>query len=158
MFTQVTLSQHLLDNGQISHSQDHLQNHGAAIVAFKRAKKRGMWRRFRAWLTRRSVQLQHYPTTDFESTKNASLGVRYINLDQIIGSEGRSLDFDNQFWPISEHSRDRWVSIAVAMGTGKPLPPVQLVKVPNGYVVRDGNHRVSVARAFDQSVIEAEIV
>lgn len=158
MLTQVTLSQHLLDNGQLSISQDHQQNHGAASVAFKRAKKRGTWRRLWAWLTRRSVQLQHYPTNRFQYTKNASHGVRYIDLDQIIGSEGRSLDFDNQFWPITEHIRDRWVNIAVAMGTGKPLPPVQLVQIAKGYVVRDGNHRVSVARAFGHAVIEAEII
>jgi hypothetical protein len=145
MFTQVTLSQHLLDNGRLSHSQDHLQNHGAAIAAFKRAKKRGTWRRLLAWLTRRSVELQHFPTIELQYTKHAARGVQYI-------------DLDNQFWPITEHSRARWVSIAKAMGTDKPLPPVQLIQVANGYVVRDGNHRVSVARAFDQSVIEAEII
>jgi hypothetical protein len=158
MFTQITLSQHLLDNGRLSHSQDDLQNHGAAIAAFNRAKKRGTWRRLQAWLTRRSVQLQHFPTTELQYTKHAARDVQYIALDQIIGSEGRSHDFDNQFWPITEHSRARWVSIAKAMGTDKPLPPVQLIQVANGYVVRDGNHRVSVARAFDQSVIEAEII
>ena len=158
MFTQITLSQHLLDNGRLSHSQDDLQNHGAAIAAFNRAKKRGTWRRLQAWLTRRSEQLQHFPTTELQYTKHAARDVQYIALDQIIGSEGRNHDFDNQFWPITEHSRARWVSIAKAMGTDKPLPPVQLIQVANGYVVRDGNHRVSVARAFDQSVIEAEII
>jgi hypothetical protein len=135
-----------------------MQNHGAAIAAFNRAKKRGTWRRLQAWLTRRSVKLQHFPTTELQYTKHAARDVQYIALDQIIGSEGRSHDFDNQFWPITEHSRARWVSIAKAMGTDKPLPPVQLIQVANGYVVRDGNHRVSVARAFDQSVIEAEII
>jgi hypothetical protein len=158
MFTQATLSQQWLANGQLSPSQDYLQNHGAATVSFKRAKKHGAWRRFRAWLTGRSVQLQQYPTARRETAKHAARGVQYIALDQIIGSEGRSCDFDNQFWPVTEHSRDRWVSIAIAMGTGKPLPPVQLIQVDNGFVVRDGNHRLSVARAFGQAVIEAEIV
>lgn len=158
MFTQVTLSQQWFDNRELSHSLDLQQNRSAAIHAFNRAKKRGTWRRLRAWLTRRSVQLQHYPTTGLQYTKNASHGVRFIDLDKIIGSEGRSRDFDNQFWPITEHSRDRWVSIAVAMGTSQPLRPVQLVQIANGYVVRDGNHRVSVARAFGHAVIEAVII
>lgn len=158
MFTQVTISQHWLNNGQFSPSQEHLQNHSAAIMAFKQAKKRAAWRRLRAWVTRHPVQLQHYPTTSLQSTKHATCGIQYIAIDQIIGSEGRNRDFDNQFWPITEHSRDRWVNIAVAMGTGKLLPPVQLVRVENGYVVRDGNHRVSVARAFGRDVIKAEIV
>jgi hypothetical protein len=158
MFTDVILSQQWLDNGQLSRSQDHLQNHSAASVAFKRAKKRGVWRRLRAWLTHRSVQLRQYPTTGMQYSKHVARGVQYIAIDQIIGSEGRSLDFDNQFWPRSEHSRDRWVSIAMAMGTDKPLPPVQLVQTANGYVVRDGNHRVSVARAFGHTIVEAEII
>lgn len=158
MFTQVTLSQQWFDNGELSRSLDLQQNRSAAIHAFNRAKKHGTWRRLRAWLTRRSVQLQHYPTIGLQYEKHAARGVQYIALDQIIGSEGRSHDFDNQFWPITEHSRDRWVSIAVAMGTSQPLPPVQLVQITNGYVVRDGNHRVSVARAFGHGVIEAEII
>lgn len=158
MFTNAILSQQYFDNGQLSRSQDYLQNHSAASVAFKRAKKRGVWRRLRAWLTHQSVQLRHYPTTGMQYSKHAAGGVQYIAIDQIIGSEGRSHDFDNQFWPISEHSRDRWVSIAMAMGTDKHLPPVQLVQTANGYVVRDGNHRVSVARAFGHTMVEAEII
>lgn len=158
MFTNAILSQQWLNNGQLSRSQDHLQNHTAATVAFNRAKKQGMWRRLRAWLTRDSVKLQHYPTSGLQSSKRAVRGVQYIAIDQIIGSEGRNLDFDNQFWPITEHSRNRWVSIAMAMGTDKPLPPVQLVQKANGYVVRDGNHRVSVSRAFGHTMVEAEII
>jgi hypothetical protein len=158
MFTQFPLSQHWVDNRQFSRSQDHLQNQGAAITAFKRAKKRAAWRRLRARLTLQSVQLKHYPPTSLQSTKHAAQGIQNIAIDQIIGSEGRNHDFDNQFWPITEHSRDRWVNIAVAIGSGIPLPPVQLVRTAKGYIVRDGNHRVSVARAFGQEVIEAEIV
>lgn len=158
MLTQITMSQHWFDNGEFSQALDLQQNRGAAIHAFNRAKKRGTLRRLRAWLTRRSVRLQHYPTTGLQDPKQAVRGIQTIALDQIIGSEGRSLDFDNQFWPISDHSRDRWVNIAVAMGTGKPVPLVQLVQIANGYVVRDGNHRVSVARALGHAVIEAEII
>jgi hypothetical protein len=158
MFTQVPLSQHWVDNRQFGRSQDHQQNQRAAITAFKRAKKHAAWRRLRARLTLQSVQLKHYPPTSLQSPKHIPQGIQYIAIDQIIGSEGRNHDFDNQFWPITEHSRDRWVNIAVAIGSGIPLPPVQLVRTANGYIVRDGNHRVSVARAFDQEVIEAEIV
>jgi len=35
------------------------------------------------------------------------------------------------------------------------LPPVELIRVGDEYYVRDGNHRVSVARAFGQPYIEA---
>ncbi len=128
------------------------------MKSYNRARKRGAWRRLQARLTGRSVQLQHYATTGRQTVKQATGGVHLIALDQIIGSEGRSHDFDNQFLPITEHTRDRWVNIAMAMGTGKPLPPVQLIESASGYVVRDGHHRISVARAFGQEVIEAEII
>lgn len=158
MITQVPLTQQWLANGQLSASQDVVQNVNAANALFNRAKKRGMWRRLKAWLSGRSTQLQDYPAIDRQTTRHAARGVQYITLDQITGSEGRSRDFDDQFWPITGHSRDRWVNIAIAIGTGKPLPPVQLIRVAGGYVVRDGNHRLSVARAFGQTLIEAEIV
>lgn len=135
-----------------------MQNHGAAIRAYSQAKKKAAWRRLRARLTGRSVQLQRYPAIGRRSEKSAPGGIRLVALDQIIGSEGRSHDFDDEFWPITEHSRDRWLRIAVATGTGQALPPVQLIKSAAGYVVRDGHHRISVARAFGQDVIEAEIV
>jgi hypothetical protein len=152
-----TYSQHWSANKQYGRSQDKLQNYAAAVQSYKKAKRRGLWRRLRAQLTRRSVQLSHYPTTGRQSENHAP-GVHLIALDQIVGSEGRSDDFDDQFWPLAEHSQDRWLSIAMAMGTGKPLPPVQLIRSDNGYVVRDGHHRLSVARAFGQEVIEAEVI
>ena len=50
-----------------------------------------------------------------------------------------------------------WVGIAVAILQGVSLPPVELIQTAEGYMVRDGHHRLSVARAFDQEVIEAVI-
>ena len=158
MSTLGTFSQHWSVSGQYSQYQDTIQNHGAAMNSFNRAKKRGAWRRLKARLTGRSAQLLHCPASGRQNEKHASGTVQLIALDQIIGSEGRSHDFDDQFWPLTEHSRDRWLRIAIAMGTGKPLPPVQLIKSDNGYVVRDGHHRLSVARAFGQEVIEAEVI
>ena len=158
MSTLATFSGHWSSNGQFSRFQDALQNHGAAMESYNRAKKRGAWRRLKARLTGRSVQLQHYSTTGRQSGKHAAVGIQIVALDKIIGSEGRSQDFDNQFWPITEHSRNRWLNIALARGTGKPLPPVQLIESASGYVVRDGHHRISVARALGQEVIEAEVI
>ena len=157
MSTLANFSGHWTSSRQFGRFQDSIQNHGAAVESYKRAIKRGAWRRLRARLTGRSVQLQHYATNGRLSGKRAA-GVQIIALDRIIGSEGRSQDFDNQFWPITEHTRGRWVNIAIAMGTGKPLPPVQLIESANGYVVRDGHHRISVARAFGQETIEAEVI
>jgi len=86
-----------------------------------------------------------------------SLGLRTVALSDIVGSEGRSEDFDADFRPVVSHIRDRWVGIAVARMRGVVLPPVSLVKFDNQYYVRDGNHRVSVSRFLGQAEIEAEV-
>lgn len=151
-------SQHWSTKGQYNRSQDSLQNHAAAMDSYDQAKKHGAWRRLRARLTGRSVQLQHYPVNRRQYENHAPGGIQLIALSQIIGSEGRSHDFDDQFWPLTQHSRGRWLSIAMAMGSDEPLPPVQLLQVEGGYVVRDGHHRISVARALGKEVIEAELV
>ncbi len=48
--------------------------------------------------------------------------------------------------------------IAIARLTGETLPPVDLVKVGDFYFVRDGHHRISVARALGQQFVDAIVV
>lgn len=81
-----------------------------------------------------------------------------VPLDQIVGSEGRSDDFDADFNPLQTHTRERWIGIAAALRMGLGLPPVELVQAGDGYYVRDGHHRISVAKALGQLEIEARIV
>ena len=40
---------------------------------------------------------------------------------------------------------------------GAVLPPISVVCVGNGYAIRDGHHRVSVARARGALTIEATV-
>jgi len=75
----------------------------------------------------------------------------------IRGSEGRCQDFDADFRPLKELSRERWMAIAAAWKLGTELPPVQLVQIRDLYFVRDGHHRISVARAMRQENIDAEV-
>ena len=82
-------------------------------------------------------------------------GVRTVPIDRIRGSEGRCADFDSRFRPIKTHNRERWLGIAVARQEGVILPLVELVQVGDIYFVRDGNHRISVARAWGQQEIDA---
>jgi len=85
------------------------------------------------------------------------VGVRCVPIDQIRGSEGRSADFDRDFCPIQDRTRGRWLGIARARQAGRSLPPVLLVQVGEVYYVRDGHHRISVARALGQHAIEAKV-
>jgi len=84
-------------------------------------------------------------------------GVRPVPIRQIRGSEGRSGYFDRDFNPLYDRARGRWVNIARARQQGQPLPPVVLVRVGDIYFVKDGHHRVSVARALGQREIEARV-
>jgi hypothetical protein len=89
----------------------------------------------------------------FESER--SLGLQVVVLEQIVGSVGRDRDFDRRFRPTSGRSRGRWEQIAAAARRGESFPPVDLVKVGQLYFVRDGHHRVSVARALGRTDIDA---
>lgn len=85
-------------------------------------------------------------------------GLQLICLDEIKGSEGRDNDFDTEFLPVREHVQNRWVNVAIAFLEGKSLPPVELIRKNDTYYVRDGHHRISVARAMRFQAIEAEVV
>jgi len=86
-----------------------------------------------------------------------SVGIREVPLDLVRGSEGRADGFDAEMWPTDGQSRDRWVSVAAARERGVQLPPVELIQVGDTYFVRDGHHRISVARALGQAYIDAEV-
>lgn len=80
-----------------------------------------------------------------------------VELSRIVGSEGRAHDFDPHFAPAQWHTQERWISVAVAWYECRPLPPVELIAVGDDYYVRDGHHRISVARAFGATTIDANV-
>jgi hypothetical protein len=84
-------------------------------------------------------------------------GIRPVSLDSICGTLGRSGDFDYRFQPLNDRIRDRWVSVAVARSQNIPLAAVELLQVGDRYFVKDGHHRISVARAWGEAAIDAEI-
>ena len=123
------------------------------------ARKRG--RRSQRWsiLGRRADRL--FALSEVEDACNVRArchaGIRNVAISQIRGSEGRCKDFDGDFNPIQDHCTSRWLRVAAARDQGKVLPPVVLVQVGDVYLVRDGHHRISVARALGQLDIEAEV-
>jgi hypothetical protein len=86
-----------------------------------------------------------------------ALGHQIVPIDHIVGSEGRYSDFDRRFLPRTEAVEVRWRSIERAMDRLIDLPPVDLWKISDVYFVRDGNHRVSVARWMGQRHIDAVV-
>jgi hypothetical protein len=90
-------------------------------------------------------------------TSERQLGLQVVRLDAIVGTVDRTRDFDRQFRPTSGRVRARWERIAAAMRAGEPLPPIDVYRIGDLHFVRDGHHRVSVARALDRRDIDAYV-
>lgn len=89
-----------------------------------------------------------------------AVGEMTIDLDMILGTaaDGRAQDFDADFRPMQTHNKERWLGVAAAWISGRRLGRVKLVQVGDIFFVEDGHHRVSVAKAMGEQVIEAEVV
>lgn len=85
------------------------------------------------------------------------MGTRMVPLNQIVGSVGRYRDFTRSFMPRSAVNPERWARIDAVMHSMVGFPPIELYKIGEVYFVRDGNHRVSVARANGLTHIEAYV-
>ena len=85
------------------------------------------------------------------------LGLRAIEVKAVIGSVDRHADFDRQFRPKSAHLDARWLNMKRLFEQGQTLPAIQVIQVGSVFFVRDGNHRVSVARHLGQAYLDAEV-
>jgi hypothetical protein len=85
-------------------------------------------------------------------------GSRQVPVSAIVGSVGRYRDFDAAFLPRQAQTRSRWLSIDRAHHEDVVLPPIELYQLGETYFVKDGNHRVSVARERGQMFIDAFVV
>lgn len=96
--------------------------------------------------SKRKIRSQHYA------------GSQTVAIHRIRGSEGRSDDFDRDFNPLHSRTRDRWMSIAMARARGDTMPLVELIQLGEDYFVRDGHHRISVARALGEEYIDSRVI
>ena len=86
------------------------------------------------------------------------IGMKTIPISKIVGSEGRYKDFDNQFFPKSSFLKERWEHVDEAVIKDIVLPPIRVYELGGLYFVRDGNHRVSVAKSKGVEFIDADII
>jgi hypothetical protein len=84
-------------------------------------------------------------------------GIRVVDLEKIVGSVGRSKDFDRSFMPLRAAAGERWKRVDLAFYRDQALPPVSLYKLGDAYFVEDGNHRISVARYHGIPDVEADV-
>ena len=76
------------------------------------------------------------------------LGEQLIPLDSIVGTVDRAREFDRSFRPTSPRVRERWERINLAQRRGQSMPPIDVYGIGDLHFVKDGHHRVSVARAL----------
>jgi hypothetical protein len=129
---------------------------------FSRARRRRALLRLSAALRRESGDVNHI--LPFEEVVRAlgrrgerRLGLQVIPLDSIVGSVDRAREFDRRFLPTSPRVRERWQRINTAQRRGESMPPIDVYRIGELHFVKDGHHRVSVARALRHSDIEAYV-
>lgn len=80
-----------------------------------------------------------------------------VPVNKIVGSLGRYNDFTREFLPRSNVNSERWSRLDAALHSLENVPPVELYKIGEVYFVKDGNHRVSVAKVNKIDTIEAYV-
>lgn len=127
---------------------------------FERAYRKGFWRKLSSWLTGKRNELLPFDAVRERIPIRGQhyIGLQQVPVEQIVGSLGRYRDFDRAFLPRQDRTRSRWVSIDSAHYEDTILPPVDLFKVGEIFFVRDGNHRVSVARERGQEFVDAYVI
>lgn len=127
---------------------------------FSRAHRKSFWRSVTSWLNRTDNDLLPFD----EVMKRVPLkgqsyiGLKTIETDKVIGSVSRFLEFDRAFLPRQTHTRERWENIDRAYYKDVILPPIDVYQIGEIYFVRDGNHRVSVARERGQAYLDAYVI
>lgn len=83
---------------------------------------------------------------------------RAVRIANIVGSEGRADEYDCDFLPRRSRVRARWVSVAAGMIRDPSVfDPINVVQVGDEYYVKDGHHRVSVAKRLGYLFIDANV-
>jgi ParB-like chromosome segregation protein Spo0J len=132
-----------------------------AQTAFSREQRRRRRARALGWLTRRRnaclASLEQVLGADAPATRRAA-GLHAIPLDSITGTAERAKarTFDRRFRPASP-SRTRWERLWMAGRRGESVPPISVYRLGDRHFVRDGHHRVSVARSLGMVAIDAEV-
>lgn len=134
-------------------------NYAEGIGVFQGARLRAFWHDFMSFVSGKSAELLSFDDirARLRLREENYRGLQDVPLEQIAGSVGRYREFNDHFLPRRHNMQERW-SRVYAQATGMTgLPPIELYKVGDVYFVRDGNHRVSVAREVGASHIQAHV-
>lgn len=139
--------------------QQHVRS--LAVNEWNQARRRAFWARLSSELGGKENALLDFNAIikRLQLHQSAYRGVKSIPVSRIVGSVGRYQDFTRTFLPANRSMGQRWMSIAQIWlnPEGRGLPAIQVYQIGEWYFVRDGNHRVSVAKQIGVPDIDAEI-
>ncbi len=130
------------------------------ISAFERAHFLAFWEQVFALVRGKRAELLNYDAirARLHLREEHDAGLQEVRLDQIVGSVGRYNEFTSQWLPKRNNMRARWSQVYARASGLMGLQPVELYQIGDVYFVRDGNHRVSVARQLGAKTIQAYVV
>jgi hypothetical protein len=128
-------------------------NYNIGSHMFSTLRTRAQQSAFLAKLTGESTELAVFPDHNYANRR--LIGIKDIQISQIVGTMNRDCDFDNKFRPLGEHLLDRWVNIFNF--NSDSWPAIIVHKLGDEYYVEDGHHRVSVANSLGMLFIQAEV-
>ncbi len=128
---------------------------------FHRARQQATLATVLARINGRSVDLLSFDDVrqKLRASEVTSRGVQDIPIDAIVGTVNRTVDFTRDFLPLQPSDEERWARVRSATDDPKVggMPPIDVYKIGEAYFVRDGHHRVSVARTLGQTHIQAYV-
>jgi hypothetical protein len=129
------------------------------VNKFQNARLRAFWQEMISHLRGKSTELLSFDDirARLRLREESYRGLQNVPLDQIVGSVGRYRDFTGSFLPRTNKMQERWSRVYAQANSLTGLPPIELYKIGDVYFVRDGNHRVSVARQLGSDTIEAHV-
>ena len=128
-----------------------------AIKAFNALRFRALWG---AWLAK--IMMSRNSPRSLVGSDASGLsgrhltGTHHIRVKNIVGTIRRSDDFDQEFRPLKQQLRDRWVDTLLQFKT-RGWRPIVVHRVGERYYVAKGQYRVSVARSLGLKCIEAHV-
>ena len=127
---------------------------------FDARRRQAFWRALGALLRGRSRSLLSYDDVLRAAGREGQVdrGVQDIPLAAVRGSEGRADEFDASFRPVRRELKARWARVDDLVQQGVTMPPVDVYQLGELYFVKDGHHRVSVARHLGWDTIPAHVI
>jgi len=144
----------------MSEGQNYQQRLNEGRTKFQSVYNKAFWRELLSQLTGRHQDLLNFDEirSRLHLHEEHYEGVRDVPLEQIAGSVGRYKDFTATFLPRKSGMKERWSRVYALANSLEGPPPIELYKVGDVYFVRDGNHRVSVARQLRAKTIQAHVI